>query len=157
MHKVYLGLGTNLGDKEANLKAAVEEISKRVGEVTSLSAFYETEPWGFASESTFLNAVCCTLTPLTPQDVLATTQDIERQLGRTRKSVDGVYSDRPIDIDILLYDDCRLDTPELTIPHPLMWERDFVMVPLREIAPEINAKAFGEDARKVQPATRNFH
>ncbi|MBR6622080.1 MAG: 2-amino-4-hydroxy-6-hydroxymethyldihydropteridine diphosphokinase [Bacteroides sp.] len=151
MHKVYLGLGTNLGDKDANLKTAVEEINKRVGEVTSLSAFYETEPWGFTSESTFLNAVCCTLTSLTPQEVLATTQDIERQLGRTRKSVDGIYSDRPIDIDILLYDDYRLNTPELTIPHPLMWERDFVMVPLREIAPEINAKAFGIKREGVCP------
>ena len=142
MHQVYLGLGTNLGDKEANLKAAVEEIGKRVGEVTSLSAFHVSEPWGFTSEHTFLNAVCCVLTDFCPMEVLRLTQDIERSLGRLKKSVNGHYSDRLIDIDILLYDDLHLSSPELTIPHPLMWQRDFVMIPLREIAPDINAKAF---------------
>ena len=142
MHQVYLGLGTNLGDKEANLKAAVEEIGKRVGEVTSLSAFHVSEPWGFTSGHTFLNAVCCVLTDFRPMEVLRLTQDIERSLGRLKKSVDGHYSDRLIDIDILLYDDLRIATPKLTIPHPLMWKRDFVMIPLREIAPDINAEAF---------------
>lgn len=136
MHQVYLGLGTNLGDKEANLKAAIEEIRKRVGEVTSLSAFHASEPWGFESEHSFLNAVCCVRTALAPLELLHVTQDIERSLGRLKKSVDRQYSDRLIDIDILLYDDLKIDTPELTIPHPLMWERDFVMIPLREIAPE---------------------
>ena len=142
MHQVYLGLGTNLGDKEANLKAAVEEIGKRVGEVTSLSAFHVSEPWGFTSENSFLNAVCCVLTDFSPMEVLRLTQDIERSLGRLKKSVDGHYSDRLIDIDILLYDDLHLSSPELTIPHPLMGQRDFVMIPLREIAPDINAEAF---------------
>lgn len=140
MHQVYLGLGTNLGDKEANLKAAIEEIRKRVGEVTSLSAFHASEPWGFTSENTFLNAVCCLSTDFSPIEVLRLTQDIERTLGRLKKSVDGQYSDRLIDIDILLYDNLHIDTPELTIPHPLMWERDFVMIPLHEIAPDINAE-----------------
>ena len=142
MHQVYLGLGTNLGDKEANLKAAIEEIRKRVGEVTSLSAFHASEPWGFKSENLFLNAVCCVSTKLTPIDVLHTTQEIERELGRLKKSVNGLYSDRLIDIDLLLYDTLHITTPELTIPHPLMWERDFVMIPLREIAPDINAETF---------------
>ena len=142
MHQVYLGLGTNLGDKEANLKAAIEEIRKRVGEVTSLSAFHASEPWGFKSENLFLNAVCSVSTNLSPIDVLHTTQKIERELGRLKKSVDGLYSDRLIDIDILLYDALHIRTPKLTIPHPLMWERDFVMIPLREIAPDINAETF---------------
>ena len=137
MHTVYLGLGTNLGDKEANLRMAVEEIAKRIGEVISLSAFYASEPWGFQSEHTFLNAVCCVCTDASPQEVLSVTQEIERRLGRSKKSVGGIYSDRLIDIDILLYDDLHFDTPELTIPHPLMWQRDFVTVPLREIAPDI--------------------
>ena len=141
-HTVYLGLGTNLGDKEANLQAAVEEIKKRVGEVTSLSAFYATEPWGFTSEHSFMNAVCCISTVYSPMEVLRLTQDIERSLGRLKKSVNGQYSDRLIDIDILLYDDLRIHTPELTIPHPLMWERDFVTIPLREIAPDITAEMF---------------
>ena len=136
MHQVYLGLGTNLGDKEANLKAAIEEIRKRVGEVTSLSAFHASEPWGFESENSFLNAVCCVSTDLAPMELLHVTQEIERSLGRLKKSVNGIYSDRIIDIDILLYDDWHIDTTELTIPHPLMWERDFVMIPLREIAPD---------------------
>ena len=139
MHQVYLGLGTNLGDKEANLKAAIEEIRKRVGEITSLSAFHASEPWGFESENSFLNAVCCVHTDLSPMETLRTTQEIERSLGRLKKSVNGIYSDRMIDIDILLYDDLHIQTPELTIPHPLMWQRDFVMIPLREIAPDINA------------------
>ena len=137
MHQVYLGLGTNLGDKEANLKAAVEEIGKRVGKVTSLSAFHSSEPWGFESENSFLNAVCCVSTFFSPIEVLRLTQDIERSLGRFKKSVNRQYSDRLIDIDILLYDDLHISTPELIIPHPLMWERDFVMTPLREIAPNI--------------------
>ena len=118
MHKVYLGLGTNLGDKEANLKTAFEEIRKRVGEVTSQSAFYASEPWGFESDNSFLNAVCCVHTDLSPMEILTKTQEIERELGRTKKSVGGIYSDRMIDIDILLYDDLRIHTPELTIPHP---------------------------------------
>lgn len=133
MHTVYLGLGTNLGDKEANLKAAVVEINKRVGKVTSLSAFHVTEPWGFTSDFSFLNAACAVETSLSPFELLAVTQDIERFLGRQKKSVDRNYSDRPIDIDILLYDNLHLETPELTIPHPLMYEREFVMKPLSEI------------------------
>ena len=145
MHQIYLGLGTNLGDKEANLKAAVEEINKRVGEVTSLSAFYMTEPWGFVSESSFLNAVCCVETVLAPHDLLFITQEIERNIGRLKKTVDGIYSDRLIDIDILLYDDLHLETPELTIPHPLMLKRDFVLKPLAEIAPELVKTMIRED------------
>ena len=140
MHQVYLGLGTNLGDKEANLKAALEEIAKRVGEITSQSAFYTSEPWGFESDNSFLNAVCGVCTDLSPEETLRTTQEIERTLGRLKKSVNGVYSDRIIDIDILLFDDWQINTPELTIPHPLMWERDFVKIPLKEIAPDINPK-----------------
>ena len=142
MHQVYLGLGTNLGDKEANLKAAIEEIRKRVGEIASLSAFYASEPWGFESENSFLNAVCCVISDFSPVEILSITQDIERELGRKTKSVGGIYSDRMIDIDILLYDELQIQTPELTIPHPLMWERDFVMIPLREIAPHITPPSF---------------
>lgn len=142
MHQVYLGLGTNLGDKEANLKAAIEEIRKRVGEIISLSAFYASEPWGFESENSFLNAVCCVMSVFSPMEILSITQQIERELGRKTKSVGGIYSDRMIDIDILLYDDLQIHTPELTIPHPLMWKRDFVMIPLREIAPHITPSSF---------------
>ena len=136
-HIVYLSLGTNLGNKEANLKEAIEEIRKRVGEVTSQSAFYATKPWGFESDHSFLNAVCRISTQFSPIEVLHLTQDIERSLGRLKKTVNRQYSDRLIDIDILLYDDIHMNTSKLTIPHPLMWEREFVTIPLKEIAPEI--------------------
>lgn len=134
---VYFSLGTNLGDKEQNLRMAVQKIRKQIGEVISLSAFYATAPWGFSSEHTFLNAAACVETLLPPLSVLHLTQEIEREIGRTHKSVGGVYSDRVIDIDLLLYGDLVLDTPELKLPHPLMHERRFVMGPLAEIAPDL--------------------
>lgn len=137
MMYVYFGLGTNLGDKEHNLRLAVRKIEERVGKVVSLSAFYATAPWGFSSEHTFLNAAVCVETLLPPLSVLHLTQEIEREIGRTHKSVGGVYSDRVIDIDLLLYGDRVLDTPELKLPHPLMHERRFVMEPLAEIAPDL--------------------
>lgn len=137
MHKVFLGLGTNLGDREGNIRQAVRLIGERVGEVTRQSSLIETEPWGFESEHRFLNAVILCETSQTPRQVLETTQQIERDMGRkkitNRKSGSRTYSDRPIDIDILLYDDLTVDEPDLKIPHPLMHERDFVMIPLEEI------------------------
>ena len=155
-HVVYLGLGTNLGNKKANIRRAVRKIEELIGTVERQSALYETEPWGFSSENMFVNAVVRVRTELSPMQLLRVTQQIERDMGRTRKSVrrsgvEGsssgdsqlhsgeqlpVYHDRPIDIDILLYDDLTVDEPELKIPHPLMQERDFVMIPLREIIDE---------------------
>lgn len=133
LHEVYLGLGSNLGDREQTLREAVKRIEELVGEVVRRSALYETEPWGFVSDHPFVNAAVCCMTELSPRGVLEKTQLIERELGRTHKSVDGHYTDRPIDIDILLYDDITVDEPDLRIPHPLMHERDFVMKPLNEI------------------------
>ena len=135
-HIVYLSLGTNLGDKEKNLLSAITEIERRIGPIRAQSAFLATEPWGFESKNTFLNAAICVETRLTPLDLLHVTQQIERDLGRTHKSVGGQYHDRIIDIDILLYDDLHLSTEELTIPHPHMYERDFVLIPLQEILDE---------------------
>lgn len=134
MATVYLGLGTNLGNKEANLRTAIYKLQERIGKQVSLSSFYETAPWGFESDHSFLNAVIGLKTNLSPIEVLHITQEIEKELGRKKKSVNGSYSDRLIDIDILLYDNLVLQTPELTVPHPLMTERDFVMKPLIEIA-----------------------
>lgn len=133
MHIVYLSLGSNLGEKEVVLRNAISSIKEKVGDVLRQSSFYQTEPWGFDSTNQFLNACICVSTNLTPIQLLETTQGIEKALGRDKKSIDGHYSDRVIDIDILLYDDLQLQTPELTIPHPLMKQRDFVMVPLKEI------------------------
>ena len=139
VHKVFLSLGTNLGDKEHNLTSAIAEIGKRIGLIKAQSTFLATEPWGFKSENTFLNAAVCVETELSPLALLDETQQIERDMGRTQKTdvkcqmSNVVYHDRIIDIDILLYDDLHINTPRLTIPHPHMYERDFVLIPLKEI------------------------
>ena len=133
MHEVYFSIGTNIGNREANMQRAIMLIDEKIGAVTRQSSFHDTEPWGFRSNNRFLNAAVCCLTNKSPYEVLHICQEIERMLGRTKKSVNGEYHDRPIDIDILLYDDIVLDTPDLKIPHPLMKERDFVMLPLSEI------------------------
>ncbi len=149
MNSAYLSLGTNLGNKEENLKKAIEKIEERVGHVKAQSAFLPTEPWGFESTNSFLNAAVYVETELTPFELLKATQAIEREMGRTVKSTLGGYADRIIDIDILLYYDnvavpvfdkekdwggtVRIESPELTIPHPRMHERDFVLIPLKEI------------------------
>lgn len=136
MAKVYLSLGSNMGDKKRNIVTAVALLAERVGDISALSSLYETEPWGFSSENTFLNAAVVMETQLPPADLLTLTQRIECELGRTRKS-DGEYHDRLIDIDILMYDDLVMETPELTLPHPLMHLRTFVLEPLAEIASEV--------------------
>lgn len=143
-HQVYLGLGSNLGDREGNIRKAIDLLHERVGEVVRQSSLIETAPWGFESEHRFLNGVILCETTLTPRQVLKATQKIERELGKTKahatmrqlsmlNSQLPTFKDRPIDIDILLYDDWEVDEPDLKIPHPLMRERDFVMIPLKEI------------------------
>lgn len=142
MHTTYLALGSNMGNRQQVMEQAIKMINEQIGAVVRQSSFYETEPWGFDSPNMFLNAAVCVETPLCPRCLLERTQQIERALGRTKKTTLHTphstlptphYSDRPIDIDILLYDDITVDEPDLKIPHPLMYERDFVMVPLREI------------------------
>lgn len=132
-HTLYLGLGSNLGDKQQNIAMAVEKIEELIGHVECQSALHITEPWGFQSDNMFVNAAVKCVTILSPHEVLEKTKDIERQMGRTTKSVGGTYKDRIIDIDILLYDDMEINDPDLVIPHPLMHQRDFVMKPLNEI------------------------
>lgn len=145
VHQVYLGLGSNLGNRQANLRQAIRLIGERVGEVTRQSSFLETEPWGFQSDNRFLNAVILCQTGKAPREVLELTQQIERDMGRRQKSISqrltdkgqARYTDRPIDIDILFYDDLTIDEPDLKIPHPLMQQRDFVITPLREIKDDL--------------------
>ena len=141
----YLGLGSNEGDRAALLEQAIALLAEKAGAVVSRSSILETEPWGFASDHRFLNMVVAISTPLSPTRLLDVTQRIERQLGRKHKTTSEKttaspskrrYQDRPIDIDILLYGDERVDTPDLQIPHPLMREREFIMRPLEEIFPQ---------------------
>lgn len=130
---VYFSLGSNLGHRKRNIRQAILLLGERVGPVVRQSELIETEPWGYSSPNRFVNACVCCTTELSPRQVLAATQRIERELGRTAKSRNGEYHDRIIDIDILLYGDLHIDEPDLKIPHPLMEQRDFVMVPLRQI------------------------
>lgn len=135
---VFLGLGSNLGERRQLLEQAISLLETEGGHVAAISSFVETEPWGFESQHRFLNAVVALETPLAPYALLELTQDIERRLGRAEKTQrqDGKpqWSDRPIDIDILLWDDVYVnDAPRLVIPHPLMEQRPFVMEPLREV------------------------
>lgn len=134
-HVVFLGLGTNLGRKEENIQRAIRMVGERIGSVVAQSALYHSEPWGFQSENRFVNAAICCCTSLSPHELLHATQQIEREMGRRHKSTDGQYHDRIIDIDILYYDSLTLHTPSLTIPHPHISERAFVLAPLAEIAP----------------------
>lgn len=136
MSIVYLGLGSNLGNKEQHITTAVKHLEQRVGKVRRLSSLLKTEPWGFTSPHSFVNAAVSIDTILTPHEVLEATQQIERDMGREQKSMNGEYHDRIIDIDILLYDDMEINEKDLIIPHPLMHQRDFVMIPLREIIEE---------------------
>ena len=131
--QTYIGLGSNLGKKEHNIDFAIQQIAEQVGKVIRRSTFYHSDPVGFSSDNQFVNAVVLVETQLEPLDLLHQLQYIEREMGRTNKTKEGVYEDRIIDIDILLYDNLTIDLPELTIPHPRMQERDFVMKPLKEI------------------------
>lgn len=135
MKRVFLGIGSNLGKREKNIREAVEKIMEFIGPVINSSSLYETEPWGFRSENEFLNMVVEVDTNLKPSGLLGRLLIIESLLGRTRG--ENKYTSRLIDIDILLYNNKVMDNKVLVIPHPLMHERNFVLIPLCEIAPDM--------------------
>jgi 2-amino-4-hydroxy-6-hydroxymethyldihydropteridine diphosphokinase len=135
VHLLYLLLGSNLGEKKKQLDQAMDLIGEMIGQVTKQSSVYETEPWGFSSENIFLNRALQIHTLLSPEEVMQKIHEIEKQFGRERKGIG--YSSRFLDIDILFYDERVLDQDELKIPHPLIQERKFVLVPLDEIAHEL--------------------
>ena len=153
---VYLGLGTNIGNRRGNLVKAAALLAERVGDILALSGFMETEPWRFDSENLFLNAAIKMETPLTPDELLSATQAIEREMGREKKS-DGTYHDRVIDIDILLYDNRVIEQPGLIVPHPLMQERLFVMAPLAEIAPFERHPLLGRTFMELADSLRDLN
>ena len=133
-HTAYVALGSNLGDKEANLRKALELLQERGVEVVKTSSFICTEPYGVTDQPQFLNGVCEVRTSLVPLALLHTLLEIEQEMGRVRLRH---WGERNIDLDLLLYEDVVLDTEELKLPHPDMQNRDFVLLPLAEIAPEL--------------------
>ena len=134
--ELFLGLGTNTGEREKNMTEAIEKLSLRFGIPIAQSKIVESEAWGYDSPNKYLNSVILFRTSLAPTEILNITEEIERELGRKQKTVNGNYSDRPIDIDILFYGSECIDTPRLTIPHRLLHKRLFVLEPFAEIAPQ---------------------
>jgi len=132
MPTIYLSLGANLGDRQGNIDQALELLRQRLT-IQRVSSCYETAPVGFAAQPDFVNIACQAHTDLPPAELLRLVKQVEQQLGRRATFR---YGPRLIDVDILLYDDQVIDTPELTIPHPRMAERAFVLAPLAEIAPD---------------------
>lgn len=141
---MYIGLGSNIGDRAAILERAIVLLGEQVGEVVAESIVIETEPVGFDSEHPFLNQVVAVESALSPWEVLEATQRIERELGRSVKSENGVYHDRTCDLDIILFGDRIVEEERLTIPHKHFRERKFVLVPLAEIAPQMTDPVTGK-------------
>lgn len=149
MHEpAYLSLGSNVGDRAANLNTAIDRL-RAFGEVVAVSSFYETEPVEFTAQPWFLNCAVTLNTDATPKQLLTVIVDIEQQLGRRRAQQKGP---RTIDIDILLFGDQIVDDPGLTIPHPALHERRFVLEPLVEIAPGARHPVFKQTIRELRDA-----
>ena len=145
---VYLSLGSNLGDREANLANAIARL-RQLGEVVAVSSFYETEPMEFAAQPWFLNCAVALKTELMPKQFLSKMLSIERELGRRRTQPKGP---RTIDLDILLFGNSVIHTPQLDVPHPAMHQRRFVLEPLTEIAPDVRHPVFKRTARELREA-----
>jgi 2-amino-4-hydroxy-6-hydroxymethyldihydropteridine diphosphokinase len=141
MKLIYLSLGSNLGRREQYMDKALEQIQSRIGGIEHVSRYYESEPWGFSSENRFCNCCLALRTSIAPLALLDLLLEIEQAMGRLREGVG--YSDRVIDIDILFYGDSQLDNPRLTLPHPSMGDRRFVLAPLAEIAPLLIHPVYG--------------
>ena len=134
VHRLYLHTGTNLGEREANLRRANELIEKEIGPIAKASSIYRTQAWGITQQPDFLNQALCVMTTLEPEEVLDRILQIEKKMGRKRVVK---WGERLIDIDILFYDQLKLETENLVIPHPHMHYRNFVLIPLAEIAPDL--------------------
>ena len=144
----YLSLGSNLGDKVDNLQQALAKIDQDAGTILSISNFYASEPWGFQTTNQFLN-ICISLeTTLTPDALLSLFQQIESHIGRTKHESEG-YESRIIDIDILTFGQLQIETDNLIIPHPEIENRNFVLIPLREIAPNFTHPKTAKSIKQI--------
>jgi 2-amino-4-hydroxy-6-hydroxymethyldihydropteridine diphosphokinase len=148
LHRAYLGLGSNLESRLENLRAGLRRLAP-VAQVTALSALYETAPIGVTEQPWFLNAVCSVTTALAPHPLLDRLKRIERELGRTEGRR---WGPRPLDLDILLYDEVRIELPDLQIPHPRLTERAFVLRPLAELDADLVVPGDGRTVRAVLEA-----
>jgi len=140
MHKVFLGIGGNIGNKHDNFIKVYNIIKNEIGEIAKSSSVYETPPWGFDAKENFWNQVLLIETEFSPEEILQKIAGIENRFGRKREK--GKYNSREMDIDILYYDDIYLETENLIIPHPQILQRKFVLVPLNEIAPDFKHPLF---------------
>ena len=156
IHKAYLSLGTNSGDKNKNLQVALALIAEKIGVFSAISSVYETKAWGFESENCFLNMAVAVNTSLSPLELLKTTQIIERKIGRTKKTK-ITYQDRIIDIDIILYDNLIYDSKDLRLPHPLFHLRQFVLEPLNEIGTDIIHPILQKDIQTLWKEYQKSH
>lgn len=146
MSVVYIGIGSNLGDRESNCRTALERLRQRGMMIRKESSRYETEAWGVKDQPKFLNMAVEVETELAPEELLLTLKDIEKEMGRKQTFT---WGPRMIDLDILLFDDLVMDREDLKIPHPFMHERGFVLWPLSEIAPDVKHPVLQKSIREL--------
>ena len=152
MNKIFLHLGTNEEDRLKNLNAGIREIGEKIGIISRKSNIYETEPWGLKDQNMFLNLVLELETVLTPEKLLSEIKKIELELGRVQMEK---WGPRKIDIDILSYNDLIIHTKELTIPHPQIGNRNFVLIPLMELAPDMILPGYENSVEELYEMSRD--